>query len=171
MRSVMSGRQLRILVCGMAVWLAGTGMLLSQGMWNGDRDLDTLLKQTGLRYDMMENGSMRLRFTLAGDRTQMVIIKKERNTIGRLQLWEAVSFAWKGGHRPSAQIAHRVLADNGRKKIGAWEIGTEDEREYYLIFNAKIPVQCDPASLKTIISAIALGADQMEADITDGDRF
>ena len=153
------------------LWWGAAWTVSAQGVWNGDRDLDTLLKQTGLRYDMMENGNMRLRFTLAGDRTQMVIIKRERNTIGKLQLWEAVSFAWRGGHRPSAQIAHRVLADNGRKKIGAWEIGTEDESEYYLIFNAKIPVQCDPASLKTIISAIALGADQMEAALTDGDRF
>ena len=159
-----------LLVAG-GFWWGAARTLSAQGVWNGDRDLETLLKQTGLRYDMMENRSMRLRFSLAGGRTQIVIIKKERNTIGRLQLWEAVSVSWKGDHRPSAQIAHRVLADNARKKIGALEIGTEDEREYYLIFNAKIPVSCDPASLKAIISAIALGADQMEADITDGDRF
>ncbi len=161
----------RRILCATVLWLACAVLLSAQDSPEADRELVALLNKTGLRYGLMNTGGVRLQFSLENGRTHQVIIKRERNTIGNLQLWEAVTFAWKGTHRPSAQISHRILADNSQKKIGAWELVSRDDTEYYLVFNVKIPVSCDPVSLKAILLAAAFGADRMEADIAEGDEF
>lgn len=161
----------RRLMMGMLLPLIFGAVLFGQNAPTNDVELSQILEKTGLRYQSMPDGGVKLHFELDKGRTHQVLIKKERNVIGSLQLWEAIAFVWKGSARPSAQIAHRLLSDNSNRKIGAWEMVSREESEYYILFNAKIPVGCDPASLKVILQIVAFGADQMESTVSDGDDF
>jgi len=141
------------------------------GKSKADPRLRTALDEVSLKYSEILNGAFRLQFTLGKERTQAVFAESRTTTIGIIEVREVWAIGWKGRKAPSAEIANKLLLDNAGKKVGAWELNKQADGGFYATFRVKAAADCDGEALKTIASAVAQTADQMEKEILGTDEF
>jgi len=148
---------------GMVVVMMAGAVLAQVGTSSkADPRLRYTLSEAGLKFTETENGNCKLHFTLEDGRTHVVVAESATQKMGPMEIREVWAVGWKGVQEPTAMVANRLLKDNGRKKVGAWEIHQQNDGTWMAIFNVKVSADCGAEALKTIVWGIATTADEME---------
>ena len=140
------------------------------GKTKADPRLRRALNDASLKFTEKSNGDFSLHFTLEGGRTHVVVAESKTEKLGVIEVREVWAIGWKGKREPSATVANKLLRDNARKKVGAWQLNQEDGT-YFALFNVKVSADTDGDALKTIVFGVANTADEMEKDLLDSDDF
>jgi hypothetical protein len=126
-----------------------------------------LLDQTGLRYEGLETGSIRLIFGLDDDRVQQIVIQ-DGGELGELPIINVVSpVADLNDHPISPEAAIGLLQASGQLKVGSFFIGGETLLFGYTAFLADL----SPDLLCVICQVVAQTADEAEGDLTGQDVY
>jgi len=127
------------------------------------------LGKAGLAYTMDE-GDFRLTFTLADGRTQRVWVASKTAKISKLEFRDVWSVAYRGQGQLPPALATRLLTENVRTVMGAWQVNQAKD-EYLLVFSYPAAADADAETLQEIIEAVTLSADRMEKELTGKDDF
>jgi hypothetical protein len=137
---------------------------------SGDDRVEKLLKAAELNYVIDSDGDFRLLNDVGEGRSQIVWILSNTSTLGTLEIREVWSVAMRSSEPLSAEIANRLLAQNGMVKLGAWQVRRMGEN-YVAIFSAQINANTDQRSLLLALHAVTTTADAMEKELTEKDDF
>ncbi|RMG68444.1 MAG: hypothetical protein D6722_11750 [Bacteroidetes bacterium] len=120
---------------------------------------------------MTSGGNYKCIFNL-GERTQLVTIQSETNTYRDVETREIWSLAYLGKKRPPYKVCLRLLEDNERKKMGAWEMTfNESSDQYYIAFSLKIPADADPETMNAALQLVTEASDEMEVELEGDLKF
>jgi len=138
-----------------------------------DPRVKKLLTELGYKFDVDDDGDFRMTFKVGEDgRTQLLWVKSGTSEFGSLEIREVFSFSYRDATEPSRSLCMKLLRDNYKKKLGAWEMGYSESSELYTaIYNAKIAADADSSTLKDAIQMVSEAADEMEAQISDEDKW
>jgi hypothetical protein len=129
--------------------------------------LDTL----GLKYEVGDNGVIKVVMRFQNDRTQAVYISSGTNTLGDLEIREIVSPANLTEGQLSSETANKLLRDNANRKLGAWQTLELQDQKLLTVYTAQIDANSSPQQLQAVLGAVLQSADAMEAELTGDDRF
>jgi hypothetical protein len=127
------------------------------------------LKAAGLAY-VIDEGDYSLNYTLADGRTQRAWVASKTARIARLEFRDVWSVAYRGQGLLPASLANRLLTENVRMVMGAWQVN-QGKDEYLVVFSYPIAADADAETLQEVIEAVTLSADRMEKELTGEDKF
>ncbi len=134
-----------------------------------DPRVETALKEAKLGY-AIDDGDYRLDYNVADGRTQRVWVASKAARITTLEFRDVWSVAHRGEGQVPAELARRLLAENVRMVLGAWQLNQSAD-EYLVVFLAPIAADADAATLQEVIEAVTVSADRMEKELTGKDVF
>ena len=131
-----------------------------------DPAIEALLKASGLSYEVDKDDDYTAVVEWDKDgRSQLVYISGTIEDMAGVQVFTVFSPAYvldaEGGI--DVALARRLLTENGKFKIGAWETAGKN-----VYFTTKIPAGISGAQFKTLLLATAETADDMELELTPG---
>lgn len=124
------------------------------------------LQNAGISFTTNRLGNLCVVFEFADGRSQEVFVRSQTQSWAGLEIREVLSFACRGIGLVRPEMAERLLKENARKKIGAWELWTEGAG-YDVVFVARIPAAVDAAALGVILRGVAVEADAMEKEFNE----
>jgi hypothetical protein len=128
------------------------------------------LKELNFKYKIKPDDGT-FQFTVpVNTRTQMIFVHSNTSIYDKLEIREVYSVIYQSPNKPDADKLATLLLDNSQKKLGAWELVYED-RNYFLVFTAKIPAITDSTDLKSTIDIVASSADLMEQQLFLSDEW
>jgi hypothetical protein len=130
------------------------------------------LNETGLKYEVDEDGDYKVVVSWAEDgRSHLVFVNSLTEVMGGQEIREVWAAAYMAGE-PSipGKVALRLLEDNSKYKIGAWELVSNDGG-VRVLFNAKVPATASPEFLQEVINAVAVFADELEKELLGSDNL
>ncbi len=136
----------------------------------GDSRIAELLREAELKYTVDNDGDFRLVNSLEGGRTQVAFIISNTSTLGLLEIREIWSAAYSSKAPLSAEVANRLLEQNSKVKLGAWQVRKMGDN-YIVMFVAQIAATTDRLALLVALHAVTATADQMENELTGKDDF
>ncbi len=155
-------------------------MLLSPYLWSQviyksapkvDKRVVDKLATLKYQYDVAEDGTIKFIYPISkNNRSQTLYIRSVTDWYDQMEIREIYSVIYKSNKRPPEYMLAKVLFDNSRKKLGAWELIYEDE-QYHILFNAKIRAEESPQNLKSVIEIVGAAADDMEKDLFIADNW
>ncbi len=119
------------------------------------------LHSAGLKFEINPQGNYVLDFEFDDKRRQRVFIRSETCVWAGLEIREIASYAYKGSARPLPETCEKLLKENARKKLGAWEFWDE-QGVCDLVFVIKIPADADAETIQTTARGAAAEADAIE---------
>jgi hypothetical protein len=134
-----------------------------------DARVEAALKGAGLAYSI-DGGDFRLKYDVAQGRTQLVWVASHTAMLAKLELRDVWSVAYRGQGALPADLATRLLKENVRMVLGAWQVN-EADGEYLVVFSAPVAAGADAATLAEVIEVVMLSADRMEKELTGKDDF
>lgn len=134
-----------------------------------DPRVETALKAAKLGY-AIDDGDFRLDYNVADGRMQRVWVASDAARITTLEFRDVWSVAYRGTGQVPAELARRLLAENVRMVLGAWQLNQSAD-EFLVVFLAPIAAGADAATLQEVIEAVTLSADRMEKELTGKDVF
>lgn len=117
-----------------------------------------------------DDGDCRMVLRLADDRSQVVWVASATARVTQLEFRDVWALGYRGDGQVPAELAKRLLAENARMVLGAWQVNQAADR-YLVVYLAQVPAEADAASLREVIEAVAISADRMERELTGGDEF
>ncbi len=147
--------------------LLGTQLMAADGLLGGktteyDRRVETTLNETDLKFDIDKDGDFKLLLNYDDNRSQLVFVQSKTEQYKNYEIREIFAYGYKSPSSEfSASVANRLLTDNSKKKMGAWE-----KRGAYAVYVIKISADADALSLKNAIQLAAICAEEMEKTIT-----
>lgn len=155
-------------------------MLLSPLLWaqtiyksapKVDKRIIDKLSTLNYQYEVAQDGTIKFVFPIAKhNRSQTLYIRSITDWYDQMEIREVYSVIYKSEKRPPEYMLAKVLFDNSRKKLGAWELIYEDA-QYHILFNAKVKAEESPQNLKSIIEIVGAAADDMEKDLFISDNW
>lgn len=127
------------------------------------------LKAAGLAYSV-DAGDFRLNYDVDDRRSQRVWISSGTARIDELEFRDVWSVAARGKGEVPAELARRLLAENVRMILGAWQLN-QSQDEYLVVFSTPVSAVADAATLQTVIEVVMLSADRIEKQLNDKDEF
>ena len=91
-------------------------------------------------------------------------------TLGGLEVRQVWSIAYRTRGPLPAELANRLLEQNGTVILGAWIIQPADG-EIGVIFAVQVPADADTLAIRSAIHAVATTTDAMENELTGIDEF
>lgn len=157
------------------VTLAGTALFsppaLSQlGDVKGDKRVQRLLDEAGLKWKIDDDGDFRLHNEVEDGRSQLIWILSNTSDLRSLEIREIWSIAFKSKEPFSAETCRRLLTENGETKVGSWQMRKMGD-EYVAVFSAQIAANTDAETLVTVIDAVSQTADNLESELTGKDDW
>jgi hypothetical protein len=135
-----------------------------------DPRVQAALKGTGLSFSI-DGGDFRLKYVVAGGRTQLAWVASGTASIDKLEVRDVWSVAHRAKGTVPADLATRLLQDNARMVLGAWQVN-QGKDEYLVVFSVPVAAAADAETLQDVIEVVTLTADQMEKELTgDKDEF
>ena len=134
-----------------------------------DLHVAVVLKAAGLAY-VIDEGDYSLNYTLADGRTQRAWVASKAARIAHLELRDVWSVAYRGQGLLPANLANRLLTENVRMVMGAWQVN-QGKDEFLVVFSYPIAADADAETLQEVIEAVTLSADRMEKELTGKDDF
>jgi hypothetical protein len=119
---------------------------------------------------IVDEGDFRLKYDVAGGRTQLVWVASDTAKIDQLEIRDVWSIASRGKGAPPAELASYLLKENARMILGAWQVNQGPE-EYLVVFSAPVSATADAATLQEVIEVVMLSADRIEKELTGKDEF
>ena len=135
-----------------------------------DKTVAKLLKKAGMGYQVDSDGDFRVVYSVGEERTQLAIIRSATESYGDVTIREIWSPAQDSGEPFPQDVANELLADNARRKIGAWEVQTYEDA-HVAVFNAKVPAKLSVKELLAYMEMVVSTADEMEERLNGGDNF
>jgi hypothetical protein len=80
------------------------------------------------------------------------------------------SVAARGRGEPPAELAQRLLQENARMTLGAWQVNRR-QHEYLVVFSAPVDAEAGAAALQAVIEVVMRSADRVEMELNGGDEF
>jgi hypothetical protein len=127
------------------------------------------LKAAGLAYSV-DAGDFRLNYDVDDRRSQRVWISSGTARIDELEFRDVWSVAARGKGEVPAELAMRLLAENVRMILGAWQLN-QSQDEYLVVFSTPVSAVADAATLQTVIEVVMASADRIEKQLSDKDEF
>ena len=134
-----------------------------------DPRVEAALKSQSVTY-VDDDGDFRLIYRLGDGRTQVVWIASATARITKLELRDVWSLAYRGTGQPSPEMTRRLLTENARMVLGAWQVNQSADK-FLVVYLAQIPADADAASLQEVVEAVAVSADRIEKELTGADEF
>jgi hypothetical protein len=162
---------IRVLAAVVATFLAGAAAMAQDPPPQPGLDprVETALKQAGLDY-MADDGDFRLTYNVGEGRTQLVWVASKTARITSLEFRDVWSIAARGKGNVPEDLARKLLTENVRMVVGAWQVSQGPE-DYLVVFSAPIAADASATALQEIIEAVTLSADRMEKQLGTEDRF
>ena len=136
---------------------------------SGDPRVVAALKAAGLAYTLDE-GDFRLEYDIDKERKQRVWVASETARIDQLEIRDVWSVAARGKGEVPAELARKLLAENVRMILGAWQVNQSPE-EYLVVYSAQVDAAGDAATLQKAIEVVMFSADRIEKQLSDQDVF
>jgi hypothetical protein len=136
---------------------------------SGDPRVVAALKAAGLPYTIDE-GDFRLDYDVDEERSQRVWIASETAWIDQLEIRDVWSVAGRGKGEVPAELARKLLAENVRMILGAWQVNQSPD-QYLVVYLAQVDAAGDAATLQKAIEVVMFSADRIEKQLSDKDAF
>lgn len=153
-----------------ATLLMGSSQVMAQSQKAGDPCVKAALDKLGLKYEVDEDGDFKVGLRLSDGRTQVGWITSSTEKLDTLEIRQVISLGYRSQAAISGEVANRLLADNARRKIGAWQTFQNDKGSTAW-FSAKISTSMSADELGKTIEAVLSSADEMEKELTNKDDF
>ena len=129
----------------------------------GDPALEALLKAADMSYELDKDGDYKLVVEWKKEqRSQLVYISHEVDELDGLRLYNVFSPAHVFDDKEiDAALARRLLADNTKYKIGAWELAGKN-----LYYTSKIGTGLTADQLHGVIFTTGEVADNLELELS-----
>ncbi len=134
-----------------------------------DPRVESALKDGRLEY-AVDEGDFRLVYRLGQGRSQAVWVASKTARITQLEIRDVWSVAFRGTGQVPPEMAKRLLTENARMVLGAWQVNQAPDK-FLVVYLAQVPADTDAASLQEVVEAVAVSADRMEKELTGGDEF
>ena len=134
-----------------------------------DPRVEAVLASSSISYTN-DDGDFRLIYSLGNGRTQVVWIASATARITKLELRDVWSLAYRGTGQVPPEMAQRLLTENARMVLGAWQVNQSPDK-FLVVYLAQVPADVDAASLQEVVEAVAVSADRIEKELTDADEF
>jgi hypothetical protein len=134
-----------------------------------DSRVESALKDGRLEY-AVDEGDFRLVYRLGQGRSQAVWVASKTARITQLEIRDVWSLAFRGTGQVPPEMAKRLLTENARMVLGAWQVNQAPDK-FLVVYLAQVPADTDAASLQEVVEAVAVSADRMEKELTGGDEF
>jgi hypothetical protein len=134
-----------------------------------DARVESALKDVRLAY-AVDEGDFRLVYTLGEGRSQVVWVASKTARVTQLEFRDVWSLAFRGTGQVPPVMAKRLLTENARMVLGAWQVNQGPDK-FLVVYLAQVPADTDAASLQEVVEAVAVSADRMEKELTGGDEF
>lgn len=140
--------------------------LPAPGAVASDASVAARLEARGIQYVVDEDGDYRVTYSYSQEgRTQLVFVSGRTESIGGFRVREVFApAAVMSRDGVDGPVALQLLADSGRRKLGAWE--SRGDMLFYVI---KLPDSADAAELEAAMDIAAEVADDKEIELS-GDR-
>jgi len=136
----------------------------------GDPRVKAALEKLGLKYEVDEDGDFKVGMKFDDGRTQVAWITSQTEQLGKMEIREVSSAAYRSNGPISDKIANQLLADSAQKKLGAWQT-FNNGKTYVAVFSAKIDASGSPEMLESSLRVVLYSADSMEKTLTNKDDF
>ena len=136
---------------------------------SGDPRVAAALKAAGLGYSLDE-GDFRLEYDVEEERSQRVWVASDTARIDQLEIRDVWSVAARGKGEVPAELARKLLAENVRMILGAWQVN-QSRDEYLVVYSAQVDAAADAATLQKVIEVVMFSADRIEKQLGDQDAF
>ena len=137
----------------------------------GDPRVAEALDALGIKYEIDAEGDYKFGFNLDEGRSQLGFIRSRTFEFAGVELREVYSAGLQSFGPFDARTANLLLAQNANVKIGAWEVGHNQDDQHFAVFTAKIAADLEGAALLAVIHAVLTTADQMEQRLAGRDDF
>ncbi|GAB4395155.1 MAG: hypothetical protein OHK0053_00450 [Microscillaceae bacterium] len=144
----------------------GGSLLLAQ---NADERVKANLDKLNYKYELKVDGIFQFMVPV-NERYQLIFVNSATSMYDQMEFREIYTIIYDSPQRPTEAILGRLLIDNSKKKLGAWEMIVEEDK-FYLIFTAKVPASLSAADMKSTIDIVAFSADAMEMAIYNDDNW
>jgi hypothetical protein len=134
-----------------------------------DARVEANLKGAGLAYTL-DGGDFRLNYDLPDGRSQLVWVASKTSTLDKLEIRDIWSVAYRAKGALSYEMALRLLMENARMILGAWQVN-QGQDEYLVVFSAPVSATADASTLQEVIEIVTLSADRIERELTGKDEF
>jgi len=136
---------------------------------SGDPRVVAALKAAGLPYTLDE-GDFLLEYEVDEERSQRVWVASDTASIDQLEMRDVWSVAGRGKGEVPAELARKLLAENVRMILGAWQVNQGPD-EYLVVYSAQVAAAADAATLQKVIEVVMFSADRIEKQLSDKDTF
>jgi hypothetical protein len=134
-----------------------------------DARVETALKESKLAYGM-DGGDFRLKYDLDEGRSQLVWVASGTMKLDQLEIRDVWSIAYRSKGEVPADMAIRLLKENARMILGAWQVN-QGKDEYLIVFSAPVNAAADASTLAEVIEVVTLSADRSEKELTGKDEY
>jgi len=135
-----------------------------------DQRVEKALKKLGLKYTVDKDGDFKLILATQGDRSQVVFINSDTETLRKMEIREIWSPVAKFSSTPPSALSQALLEKNGSFKIGSYAYKKAGD-VYVLVFHAQISANASAEELLSVVIGVAGVADAAESDIMQTDDF
>jgi hypothetical protein len=134
-----------------------------------DSRVESVLKQAGLAYGI-DGGDFRLKYETETGRSQLVWVASGTARLADLEIRDVWSVAYRAKGAVPPDLAVRLLAENARMILGAWQVN-QGKDEFLVVFSAPVAATADAATLQEVIEVVMLSTDRIEQELTGKDDF
>jgi hypothetical protein len=161
----------RALTAALLVLTGAIPIAAAQGGATGtlDRRVEAVLKQARLAYSI-DDGDFRLVYQSGDGRSQRVWVASGTTRLDPLEIRDVWSVAARGRGEPPPELAQRLLQENARMTLGAWQVNRR-QGEYLVVFSAPVDAAADAAALQAVIEVVMRTADRIEMEFNGRDEF
>jgi hypothetical protein len=78
--------------------------------------------------------------------------------------------AGRGKGEVPAELARKLLAENVRMILGAWQVNQSPD-EHLVVYSVQVDAAADAATLQKVIEVVMFSADRFEKHLSDKDAF
>ena len=150
--------------------LAWSGATLAQAQEHApgvpDPRVESALNGAKLGY-LIDDGDYRLDYTVNATRSQRVWVASATTTLAPLEIRDVWSVAARGTGPVPPDLAVRLLQENVRMVLGAWQVN-QGKDEYLVVFLAQVDAAADAAALREVIEVVMYSADRIEQELSGG---
>lgn len=134
-----------------------------------DPRIEAALKDAKLGF-LIDEGDYRLDFKVDETRSQRVWVASATTSLPPLEIRDVWSVAARGKGTVPADLAVRLLQENVRMVLGAWQV-SQGKDEYLVVFSAQVQADADAAALREVIEVVMYSADRIEKELSGTDAF
>jgi len=131
-----------------------------------DPRVETALNDAKLGF-LIDDGDYRLDYTVNVTRSQRVWVASATTTLAPLEVRDVWSVAARGKGAVPPDLAIRLLQENVRMVLGAWQVN-QGKDEYLVVFLAQVDAAADAAALREVIEVVMYSADRIEQELSGG---